>query len=269
MFNVKQLLIVLILAGVSFGVADSYLVAHYKLDDNADSTVVLDSSGNGYHGTSIRNTSLMHTTGKIGGALSFDGTNDYIDTGNTFNTIFKNDFTVSLWVNANDGRKFLDQQLFCILERNEWTEPLACVQCTMGFGEGTLLVSYVAGDGKSVLVGSLTPVFPDGPTNWHFISFTVQQVGTKIKISSYFDGILVESSISFDDISMTDYASTMNPFIGAGNNEGYPADAKFTGNIDDIRIYNKALSATEVLSLYEEALKNRIDYRIEKRSRYK
>jgi RHS repeat-associated protein len=41
------------------------LVAHWKMNDNDDSTIVVDTSGNGYHGTATGNTSVMHTSGKV------------------------------------------------------------------------------------------------------------------------------------------------------------------------------------------------------------
>jgi hypothetical protein len=75
-------------------------VARYKLDDCAITKTVLDSSGNGYHGTSVRNTSLMAIAGKVGGALSFNGTSDYIiaDTRLTqlFAPTYRDSFSVSL-----------------------------------------------------------------------------------------------------------------------------------------------------------------------------
>ena len=56
------------------------LVAHYKMDDNANSTVVIDEKGN--NGTAVCNTSLIHTTGKINGAMRFGDA--YIIDGSSF-----------------------------------------------------------------------------------------------------------------------------------------------------------------------------------------
>lgn len=41
-------------------------LVHYKLDDNAASTDVADVSGNGNHGTAVRNTELWTVAGQIG-----------------------------------------------------------------------------------------------------------------------------------------------------------------------------------------------------------
>ena len=56
---------------------------YWKMDDNAASTTVVDSSGNGHNGTfndttGDPNTNAHDTTGRIDGALTFDGTDDYI-----------------------------------------------------------------------------------------------------------------------------------------------------------------------------------------------
>lgn len=55
------------------------IVAHYKMNDNADNTTVLDNMGFS-NGTAQQNTSALHTDGKILGALTFNGTSDYVAT---------------------------------------------------------------------------------------------------------------------------------------------------------------------------------------------
>ncbi|MHC4722180.1 MAG: putative Ig domain-containing protein, partial [Planctomycetota bacterium] len=56
-------------------------VGHWTMDDNASNPTVVDSSGNGIHGTAQQNTEYMSTPGIIDGALDFDGTGDYVDLG--------------------------------------------------------------------------------------------------------------------------------------------------------------------------------------------
>ena len=55
---------------------DANKVAHFKFDDNAASKVVVDEKGT--NGTAQQNTSVLHTDGRIGGALTFNGSLDYI-----------------------------------------------------------------------------------------------------------------------------------------------------------------------------------------------
>ena len=60
-------------------VAQAYagLVLHYKFDETSGTTAA-DSSGSGFHGTLTNMSGTEWATGKVGGALSFDGSNDRI-----------------------------------------------------------------------------------------------------------------------------------------------------------------------------------------------
>ncbi|GAI12163.1 unnamed protein product, partial [marine sediment metagenome] len=83
------------------------LVAFYTFNDDTNSTVVIDTQGysNGTFtdATGDPNTDAHATTGKINGALDFDGTDDYVDTGNTFESTFQDSFSISLWIKPDDG----------------------------------------------------------------------------------------------------------------------------------------------------------------------
>lgn len=79
-------------------------IAHWKMNDNAASNVVVDETGdyNGvYHGTGGADdyTSSHDVTGKVSGALELDGTQDYIDTGLKASEIHtSNKFSICMWV---------------------------------------------------------------------------------------------------------------------------------------------------------------------------
>src|SRR3990167_8862308 len=74
----------------------SGLVGYWNFDEGSGATVA-DSSGNGNNGTLSGGPTWV--TGKVGsGALSFDGTNDYINIPSSALYDFAGDFTVSAWV---------------------------------------------------------------------------------------------------------------------------------------------------------------------------
>jgi hypothetical protein len=56
--------------------APAWLIGHWKMNDDAATKVVVDSSANGNDGTAQQNTEDINVTGKINGALSFNGTSD-------------------------------------------------------------------------------------------------------------------------------------------------------------------------------------------------
>ena len=53
-------------------------IAHYKLNDNLATDVVIDETGNN-NGTAQQNTEDISTVGKINGALTFNGSSDFIN----------------------------------------------------------------------------------------------------------------------------------------------------------------------------------------------
>ena len=97
----------MILAGIpSVSIADlnNGLVAYYSFDGNSN-----DESGNGIHGTVIGATLTEDRLGNIGRAYEFDGSDDYIEVGNSESLNFTSSFTVSLWIRA--GTLGLEQRL--------------------------------------------------------------------------------------------------------------------------------------------------------------
>ena len=70
-------------------------VAHYKLNDNAASTVVVNEKGtNGALGGGDT-TATKSIVGKINGALQFNGIDDYVNTNQTFSTLLSGAFSIS------------------------------------------------------------------------------------------------------------------------------------------------------------------------------
>ncbi|MBA7589671.1 hypothetical protein ES708_31760 [subsurface metagenome] len=82
-------------------------VGHWKMNDNEPNTVVIDSSGKGNHGTARQNTSILHTDSNnppyLNGALTFNGTSDYIDVGNVIGT---GAYTKVAWVKREEGGNY-------------------------------------------------------------------------------------------------------------------------------------------------------------------
>ncbi|MHC4740235.1 MAG: PKD domain-containing protein, partial [Planctomycetota bacterium] len=74
------------------------LLSHWKLDDNLNNTIVVDSSVNNNNGTAQRNTSELSTTSKIGSVFTFNGSSDYIDCGNDTSLNITGSLSISAWV---------------------------------------------------------------------------------------------------------------------------------------------------------------------------
>jgi hypothetical protein len=196
------------------------LVAAYSFDEGSGS-VVGDASGNGHTGTVAGAT---WTAGRYGGALSFDGTSAYVDLG-SLGTFYRTGFTLEAWV-----------------QKQTTKNDVAVVGTWTGSDGGPMLwVDHLATHYQLTLGGGLADYLDSGrtpvPGEWQHLAATYD--GTTADY--YVDGTLV---------------ATRSVAQGAGNSNvwrigayGSVAGGFFDGLIDDVRIYDRALSATEVASL--------------------
>jgi uncharacterized protein (UPF0333 family) len=92
------------------GVWDSFSKGVWHLSDNAASTAVLESTSNPNVGAAVANTDTKDTEGKIGNALTFNGTNDHILVTDDNSLDFTTAFTMEGWVKPNAGE--LDFSMF-------------------------------------------------------------------------------------------------------------------------------------------------------------
>jgi hypothetical protein len=181
-------------------------------------------------------------SGKFGSALNFGRSSNYVDIGNSNNLDFGpgKDFSISAWIKSND-----------VSDLNEWDHDIVVIG-----GEYTVVFS-IAGKNRptswvgkplfyatnqwDVLGDCMFPRIDDG--KWHH----VVAVADRDAIATvYVDNI----PVAFKDISQwndVSYGSNGNDFIG-----GYSVGNPFYGAIDEVRIYNKALTPENVSALYNE-----------------
>ena len=180
--------------------------------------------------------------GKFKRAGSFDGTNDYADFGNdeSLNAQYQ---TIEFWVNydcANHG---------FIMTKD------------VMFGDrGWSFVHYGTVHGNRIYfdTGNLPSVIHiakgDACGKWHHIAASVGPSG----VYCYLDGILNGS-----DISHTTGVSQNNNIvqIGCGSRYSNNDHEQFLdGTIDEVRIYNRALSAEEISTIYNNYMEKMGSY---------
>jgi hypothetical protein len=225
--------------------------AHYKLNDNAASTNVVDSIGTS-NGTLVGgdNTSDLSIAGAVNKALDLDGAADYIDANDTYEGVFRKSFSISWWGKPNDGQPSTEERWFGVNDSghaNSFT-----VQHRTN---GDVRVGMTNSSGSFLCTSDL-PVFSNGvQPGWTHIVFvadsTVGGVGGAVL---YVNDSLIDLNATEDGdtsgITFDDYTSSRNLFIGDQNNNGSPAGKYFAGGIDNVEIYERALSAAEVTYLY-------------------
>jgi hypothetical protein len=199
------------------------LVGWWKLDNDAK-----DSSGNNHHGTLKGDPKWV--TGKIGGALEFDGDDAVslegsVGTGSLLN-IHKSDLTVSSWVKIRGKGG-------TIVARSK---PLH-IAYTLGVRTNKAYINtYKQGPGHWTLYADEILE----PETWYHIVGVFDRVGDRGRV--YVNGVEKAEGIMSTDPLSND-ASTK---IGCRNDTG---DSAFEGTIDDVRIYNYALSQEEILEI--------------------
>jgi len=205
------------------------LELHYKLNDNADSSDVTDSTGNGHTGTLSNGansyTSESTTTGKISAGIDFDGST-YIDLPNSIGLFDGNrSFSIAFWFKPDS----IASTARLLTLRGE-------AQLAIWFSDGSDPDTIDVWCSGSDIIQS-TATFGTG--SWHHIvlvydpgqGFALYAAGAE---DTAYEGTTSISSDSNDSV------------LGAKHDKG----DKFDGVIDDFRVYSKALSATEVADLY-------------------
>ena len=188
------------------------------------------------------------------GALDFDGTDDHVDTGATFQTTFKNSFSIAMWIKPDDGQPASNEYLCGVL--SDSLNKLYFYNDTAG----KLNVDYEA-NGGNVSAQTNAAVFSNGAASWSHVAIVLNN-DTK-QISIYFNGAkqALSSAASGDmsSIIMDSFASTYNIYLGAGNSAG-TAIQYYAGGMHDTRIYKRAISAEEVKVLYHTYPDGTLDY---------
>ena len=196
-------------------------------------TTVDDLSGNGSNGT---NNGATPTIGKLGQALSFDGSSSYIDLGNDSAIKVPLPITVSAWVKVSNLDGYYN-----VLATDGAASLYAGVNMLVNQG-GTIEIDY--GDDGSPGPGSrrtLDSTAAITANQWYHI---VGVIRGPTDMSIYINGVDAGGSYSGTGGAIA-YTSNSGEING-----DYWDNTFLPGDIDDVRVYNRALSASEVWQLY-------------------
>lgn len=210
------------------------LVGYWKLDEstwNGTAGEVVDSSGNSNNGAAKSGATI--TGGKFGNGGNFDGSSNYVDAGHGSSLDITQAITISCWFKLNSvsgNQEFIDKY---------WGSY------GIANSGGYLQLYYVDQPDNTLRTVSDHNVISPG-TWYHFVGV----VDSKGKASIYLNGRL-ESSADFIGTSIRSRSSD-SLFIGAMGDQG-TRQSIVNGIVDDVRIYNRALSFGEVSALYNWA----------------
>lgn len=228
---IRQISSLRVSRGGSAPVAEG-LIGHWPLDGNAE-----DTSGNGHHGTVHGAVAIEE--GKIGGAYRFDGSSG-IDVGNL--DLSGGKFTVSCWIRSDRAAVREDWRNWIGKITDPGGGPFTFF---LGDGrkdggsDGPTFHSWQGGTGV-VNIWTGKSNFRDG--KWHMVTGTYEAGHQKL----YADGIL-DCEGTYSGALPTNAGGVI---IG-GSNFG-PYHHPWIGDIDEVLIYNRALSASEVESIQRD-----------------
>ncbi|RXP46588.1 T9SS C-terminal target domain-containing protein [Lutibacter sp. HS1-25] len=204
------------------------LAAYYPFNGNAN-----DESGNANHGTVNGATLTTDRFGNENSAYGFDGASNYISIVNNPQINISNgqSYTVSFWCkhNAQNNGEYLISKY-----KGTYGEP------SYAFGTGTYGDSYSWFEFTPSNGIENRGAVDLNDNNWHNIT-TVFKSGESVSI--YVDGVL---DISNPTTYTGSIINTRNLTIGCGSN----LRQFYNGSIDDIKIYNIALSANDIIAEY-------------------
>jgi hypothetical protein len=222
------------------------LIAYWPLNGNGN-----DLSGNGNNGSLYNVTPTTDRFGNGNSAYHFDGSSSYISVAdNPSLRLSGTDFTFNAWVkmdsayNSSYGSQIMTKRYSGA--NNGWTWSVTGqASTTVG------VLSYGPGGGSTNAFGTKTISL----NQWHMVTSVYSASAQQLTI--YIDGALdnITSGITTPNAAVTAglYIGRDNPAVPSG---GY----FFHGSMDDIRIYNKALSQSAVIQLLKEPTNGLIAY---------
>jgi len=221
---------VLALTPIEVPEAERKLVAWWKFDE-AEGGEAADSSGNNIIGTLVGNPQWQPSGGKVGGALAFDGDGDFIDCGHDEGLNITGAVTIAAWIKlskSTDDQKIAGNQddisggykLSIFSDKAELEVR----------DSGNALRNNRFVDGGTILQ----------PGVWYHIVGTYSQGGS---IKTY-----VNAKLDREQETTNILAASSGPLkIGC---EPFNGIYLFNGLMDDLRIYNYALSQVDIAKIF-------------------
>jgi thiol-disulfide isomerase/thioredoxin len=226
---------------------DSNLVGWWKFDETEGNTAV-DSSGNGNDGTLVGNPVWRPQGGEIGGAIEFSRKGDYVKIANEPAFDITNQITISAWVaSVPEGWTGIvtkrdtkaNHRTIASQSPPEWMGIVTKGDSAWCMSINPWINVFHFGVGLNDCLDGMNEA---SEGQWHHVACVYD--GKKMRI--YVDGTLDVSRGRTGPIATNDFPVCIGENIKLTKHFHFPS---WHGLIDDVRIYNRALSKNEVAVL--------------------
>jgi len=218
----------LVLSGALRADLTDGLVAHWAFDEGSGDTAY-DSAGS--------NDGFIYGAQWAGGALTFDGANDYVDMGDSVKSDLGTSYTISAWIKADD---VVANNVIAAYRQSSLSNPSVLFQLDHYDADARFIVRDDSGNIAQVICSNAITAG---------IWYHVAGMRDGDTLNLYVNGVSVGSETqTFGTINSN------NLKVGAHQFGGNPPGAFFGGTIDDVRIYDRSLSGGEIEELYQETL---------------
>jgi hypothetical protein len=234
--------------------AQAGLISHYTFDNTANNAV--SGAPNG-----TVNGGAPYVAGKLGNALSFDGTksgdpsvvNQYVDITTSGLPVAGNGLetgTMAMWIKTTDSAAGW-QKLICASNSGNGQSMDFNTIGTGTISGGGLEFYLREGNNADLTVRAAAPAAFDG--QWHHVAVTWNATTGESGSGSstmYLDGNALSTSLLSNSItSSASWSAWQNPMRIAAGGRAIPSWEGYNGSLDDVRVYNNVLSGGEVAAL--------------------
>ena len=228
---ISSVLVLGLVSNVSAG-----LIAHWEFDEGSG-TIARDSSGKGHDGTLQGDPQWV--AGMIGsGALSFDGTDGLVEAGDDASLSLTDALTITAWVWVHD----LNTNYFLVCKQPSGTAGdnyPGNYEFRTEVNSGALQFGHQETEGEQFTF--YTSDSSIAVEQWHHVAVTVTK-GDLVEF--YIDGVAAGSSEQSTNFGVLND----EPVRIGGRKDGY---SFFNGLLDDIRLYDRTLSAAQIQKLFD------------------
>jgi hypothetical protein len=233
------------------------MVAWYPFDETSGTVSANLATAN--TGTQIGSPTPI--VGQVGGALRFNGTNNYVESPSSIVTNIgpaggppfcfgaystcQGDFSIDTWIRLDPS---VATGFVVILDKRGGTSP-AINGYHLGAFAGSLLLQLADGVGTSGYSNYVSPVMTPALTdgNWHLIAVTVQRSSTS-GIRWYHNGAAFGTN---NPTGRTGSLKNNSPLRIGTRTADQPLTGWFFGDLDELEIFNRVLTPQEVFSIFQ------------------